>query len=77
MFIIWTVEYILVYIFFLNEKQEGETSVHIANKNNCHDCLALLLSHGADISAMNNVSDDNNMGWQLSLKRILSLWSLH
>ena len=39
------------------------TPLHWAARNNNKECLALLLSHGAEVNIKNDVSNDDNMNW--------------
>ena len=39
------------------------TPLHWAAENKSEECLALLLSHGAEVDVKNNVSNDSKMNW--------------
>ena len=41
--------------------KDGSTALHWATWNNSTECLALLLSHGADVNVKDNVSNIDNM----------------
>ena len=53
----------IIIFMFGSLHQGGYTPLHTAAANNSTRCLALLISHGANVNIKANVSNDHNMNW--------------